>query len=258
MRALPLRVVEANARVYRGTWKGSAVTAFLSPVLFLLAMGVGLGSLVDRGPASQALDGLSYMQFLAPGLLAATAMQTAAGEATWPVMAGIKWAKTYHAALATPVRVSDLVSGNFIWAGIRVLLSAVAFVVVMTVFGTVEPERAPVMVLPAVLTGLAFAGPISAYTPVAKDESRLAAVFRFGIIPMFLFSGTFFPVEQLPQWLQPAALIFPLWHGVELCRAVALGSAPSLSAAVHVVYLFAWAGAGLFLAQRSFTRRLRT
>ena len=254
---IALRVLEANARVYRRTWMGSAVSAFLSPVLFLAAMGLGLGSLVDRGPGADLLVGVDYLSFLASGLLAATAMQTGAGEGAWPVMAGIKWVKTYQAALATPVRVGDLVAGNLLWAGARIALSAVAFAIVSAALGALSPLQVALALPGAILTGMAFGAPVTAYTALAGDETKLVPLFRFGIIPMFLFSGTFFPVEQLPGWLQPVAFVTPLWHGVELCRAFALGVAPALDWFVHVGYLTLWTAGGWAVAQWALRRRLQ-
>jgi lipooligosaccharide transport system permease protein len=251
-----LRVVEGNARTYRRTWKGSAVTAFLNPVLFLLAMGLGFGALVDRSADRATLDGLDYISFLAPGLLAATAMQTGASEGMWPVMAGIKWIKTYMATLATPVQIVDLVSGTLLWTGIRVLMSSLAFVLVMAAFGSVPLLDGLAALLPALLVGLAFAAPITAYTASVRQETRLSTLFRFGIIPMFLFSGTFFPVDQLPGWLQPLAQVTPLWHGVELCRSIALGVASELPLFLHISYLALWIAAGWITALFTFRRRL--
>lgn len=252
-----LRVLEANARVYKRTWKGSAMTAFLSPVLFLLAMGLGLGSLIDRNPPTDGLGGVSYVSFIASGLLAATAMQTGAAEGSWPVMAGIKWLKTYHAALATPVRVGDLVTGNLLWMGVRVTLSAGAFAIVSAALGAMSPIEVLAALPAAVLTGMSLAAPVTAYTAVAKDETRLSSLFRFVVLPMFLFSGTFFPIEQLPGWLQPVAFVTPLWHGVELSRAAALGFETAFPAVVHFSYLTAWTAAGWVLAGRTLHRRLQ-
>jgi lipooligosaccharide transport system permease protein len=248
-------VVEANARSYRRVWKGSAVTSFVNPVLFLLAMGMGMGSLVDKGSLGQGFSHIDYVEFLAPGLLAATAMQTGAGEGSWPVMAGIKWIKTYHAALATPVGIVDLVAGNLLWAAVRVLMSSLAFVIVMIALGGVGVVHGLEAIPAAVLTGMAFAAPITAYTAVAKDETRLSTLFRFAIIPMFLFSGTFFPVELLPNWLEPVAQVTPLWHGVELARASALGLHADM-VAWHVGYLVAWVAVGWSVAVVTFRRRL--
>jgi len=253
----PLRVVEANARVYKRTWKGSAVTAFLNPILFLLAMGLGLGSIIDNNPAVDGLGGVRYISFIASGLLAATAMQTGGVEGSWPVLAGIKWTKTYHAALATPVRVTDLVTGNLLWLAVRVTLSAGAFAIVSAALGVLEPIQVLAALPAAILTGMAFAAPVTAYTPVAKDETRLSAVFRFVILPMFLFSGTFFPIEQLPGLLQPVAYVTPLWHGVELCRSSAIGFDTTLPPMVHVGYLTLWTSVGWWFAQRNLRRRLQ-
>jgi lipooligosaccharide transport system permease protein len=220
-------------------------------------MGLGLGSLVNRSAGAGELGGLSYVAFIAPGLLAATAMQTGASEGMWPVMAGIKWIKTYHATLATPIRVVDLISGNLMWVGLRVMMACTAFAAVSMVFGALPIGRGVLALLPALLTGLAFAAPVTAYTASLKDETRLSALMRFGIIPMFLFSGTFFPIQQLPEVLRPVAMVTPLWHGVELCRAIALGRSPELPAPLHVAYLLVLSGIGFVLAIRFLRKRLQ-
>lgn len=250
------RVVEVNARNYKRTYRGTLITTFLSPVLFLAGMGVGLGTLV-KGAGASSLGGLSYVDFIAPGLLAATAMQVAAGEATWPVMAAIKWVKTYHATLATPVGVPELVSGNLLWIGIRLVLGGVVFVTIAVAFGAEGIARGLASIAPAVLTGVAFAAAIMAFTTVAKDETRLSSLYRFGIIPMFLFSGTFFPVSQLPGWLQPVAYATPLWHGVELTRSVALGTPITLNPVVHVAYLVLLLVTGWVLAIKGLEKRMK-
>ncbi len=253
-----LRVMEGEARVYRRVWRGSVISTFLNPVLFLLAMGIGLGKLVDERTAGSGLDGLTYLSFLAPGLLAATAMQTGAGDSSWPVMAGIKWRKTYDAVLATPVGVGSLTVGHLAWVGLRLTFVSVVFVAVMAAFGAVSPLRGLASVPAAVLTGLAFAAPMVAYTAGLKSESGLSSMFRFGIVPLFLFSGTFFPISQLPDWMQPLAWVTPLWHGVELTRSIALGSAPVPPAGLSVAYLGVWVVGGTWLAVRRMRRRLIT
>jgi len=255
MAAAALRVVEAHARVYRRTWRGSVISTFLSPAMYLLAMGVGLGTLVDRGAGTTAL-GIPYLAFLAPGLLVAAAMQTGAGDGSWPVMAGIKWTKTYHATLATPIRVQDLVVGHVGWVGIRVTFVSVVFVLVMAAFGAVPVGAGLLAVVPAVLTGLAFTAPVTAYAAWLERDTGLSNLFRFGIVPMFLFSGTFFPITQLPEWMQPLAYVVPLWHGVELARGISLGLPTAFSPVVHVAYLAVWIVAGTVAGIRLFRRRL--
>jgi lipooligosaccharide transport system permease protein len=252
-----LRVLEAEAVHYRRAWRGSVVSTFLTPILYLLAMGVGLGQLVDRGAGEAALD-VPYLAFLAPGLLAATAMQTGTGDAAWPVMAGIEWRKSWLAILATPVRVQDLVVGHLAWTGVRLVTMALWFAVVMRLFDVAPLGRSLLAVLPAVLLGLAFSGPVMALTAVLKSSQGLTNLFRFGVVPLFLFSGTFFPVEQLPDWIEPVAVVTPLWHGAELVRASALGNAPAWPAVAHVAVLAAFLVAGTALATRNLRRRLLT
>ncbi|MCJ7724772.1 MAG: ABC transporter permease [Acidimicrobiia bacterium] len=250
-----LRVLEAGARVYRRTWRGSVISTFLNPVLYLLAMGIGLGQLVDEGTGTSTI-GLPYLTFLAPGLLAATAMQTAAGEASYPVMAGIKWRKTYEAALATPLAVSDLVIGSLGWIAIRLVFVTGVFALIMTLFGATTIGQGLLSIPFAVLTGLAFAGPVMAFTARLKRESGLTMLFRFGIVPLFLFSGTFFPIEQLPDGIEPLAYITPLWHGVSLCRGLALGLDFTVNPVVSAGYLVLWSVAGAALAVRQMRKRL--
>jgi lipooligosaccharide transport system permease protein len=256
-RPLALRVAAGRADAYRRTWRSSAATTFITPVLMLVAMGLGLGTLVDGGRGPGALGGLPYLDFLAPGLLAATAMQLAAGEAAWPVRLGMKWLRTYHAALATPLRPRDLVLGGLMWAGVRVLLGGAVFAAVMLVFGVGSPAGAVLSLLPVVLLGLAFAGPIMGYTAAADTDIAVVSLFRFGIVPLFLFSGTFFPISQLPDILRPIAYATPLWHGVELIRAAVLGLAPAAPWGLHAGYLLAWAVVGSLVAVVVFERRLR-
>ena len=253
-----VRVLEGEARVYRRVWRGSVISTFLNPVLFLAAMGLGLGRLVDERTAGVGLDGLTYLAFLAPGLLAATAMQTGAGDSSWPVMAGIKWRKTYDAVLATPVGVASLTVGHLAWVGIRLVFVSVAFVLVMAAFGAVGLVAGLTAVPAAVLTGLAFAAPMVAYTAGLKGEQGLTSMFRFGIVPLFLFSGTFFPVSQLPDWLEPLAWVTPLWHGVELSRSTALGTVPVPPPWLSVAYLASWTVGGTWLAVVRMRRRLVT
>jgi len=252
-----VRSLQSWAYRYKRTWRGSAVSSVLQPVLFLAAMGLGLGSLVNKRPGGGAhLGGVTYLTFLAPGLLAAAAMQTAAMESSWPVMAAVKWLKTYDAMLATPLRVRDVLAGHLTWITMRIAMGAAVFLVVMTAFGAVRSLEGVLLLPAAVLTGLAFASPICAFSVTLERDSGLTALFRFGIIPMFLFSGTFFPVSQLPAALRPVAYITPLWHGVDLCRQLALGRASFLGSLGHVAYLGAWIAAGAVIANTTYRRRL--
>jgi lipooligosaccharide transport system permease protein len=252
---LPLRSFSYWAYQYKRTWRGGLTSTFLNPVLFLAAMGVGLGSLVNKNGQAH-LGGVHYLTFLAPGLLAASAMQTAAQESTFPVMGAIKWIRTYHAMLATPLRVIDVLVGHLAWMAVRLVLVASSFLIVMAAFGATKSWDVVLAVPAAVLTGMAFAAPIAAFAATQENETYFNAIFRFMVIPMFLFSGTFFPVSQLPAALRPVAYITPLWHGVDLCRTLALGTASVGRSLLHVAYLSAWLGAGVVAAQAAYRRRL--
>src|SRR6185436_11600289 len=257
--ALMTRVVETRALQYRRTFRASLFSSFLNPVLFLLAMGVGLGTYVDRsGSAAAALGGLTYLQFLAPGLLAATAMQAAAFESTFPIMGGLTWQKTFHAMYATPISPRDIVLGNLTWIAIRLTAIAAIFTIVMTLFGAAASPLILLAIPAAVLTGMAFSAPIAAFSATQRTPEKFNAVFRFGITPLFLFSGTFFPISNLPAQLQPIAWLSPLWHGVELSRGLALGTigADPVRALVHVAVLAAIFVAGASWAFRTVEARL--
>ncbi|HKX74750.1 MAG TPA: ABC transporter permease [Acidimicrobiia bacterium] len=248
-----LRVVEGHVRTYRHTWRGSVISTFASPLFVLVAMGIGLGRLVDDGPG-----GVPYLVWLAPGLLAAAAMQTAAGDSSYPVMAGIKWTKSYHAALATPVSVPALVLGHFGWLVCRLALSLIVYAGVMVAVGAISPARGLAAVVPGILTGLAFSAPITAWVATLKKEAGLSTLFRFVIVPLFLFSGTFFPITQLPGFMQPLAFFTPLWHGVELARGVAgIAGHPHLPWMVHLAALTACTLVGVWLSLRNLERVMR-
>lgn len=248
-----LRFVEAELRRYRHTWRGSVFSSFVNPVLFLLAMGLGLGALVDDlgGPGE-----LPFVTWLAPGLIVATAMQTAAGESSYPVMAGIKWIKSYDAALATPLEVRHLVAGHLGWVAARLVQVTAAYALVAALLGALSFGQALATLVPAVLTGLAFAGPVTWYTARLERETGLSSLFRFGIVPLFLFSGTFFPVDRLPASVRPLTLLTPLWHGVELARAWALDLEPGLPPGLHLAVLAAVAAGGAAAAAARMRRRL--
>jgi len=252
---LALRSFEYWAFQYKRTWRGSVVSTVLFPVLFLAAMGLGLGSLVDSS-ASGGVDGLPYLVFLAPGLLAATAMQTGVGESTYPVMGAIKWIKTYHAMLATPIGVLDVLVGHLLYIATRVLLGSTIFLAVMAVFGALRSPLALLTLPAAVLTGMAFSAPVVAFAAVNDNDAGFAALFRFVVTPLFLFGGVFFPVQQLPPVLEQVAYLTPLWHGVALSRGLALGTATAGGVLLNVVYLSAWIAVGGWLAARAFQRRL--
>jgi lipooligosaccharide transport system permease protein len=240
---------------YRRTWRGSIYSGVLNPLLFLGALGLGLGSLVNQHGTAR-LGGVSYLVFLAPGLLAASAMQTGVAESTFPVFGSVKWNKTYQAAVASPLRPSDVFHGHLLFVTFRLIMNCALFLTVAAILGGIRSGWALAALPVAVLTGLAFATPIEAWAVTRQKDTSFSLIYRFGMIPVFLFSGTFFPVTQLPGWMQPVAYASPLWHGVTLCRELTLGSAPLAGSAVHLAYLAALALAGLLAGERSYRRRL--
>ncbi len=254
--ALVGRAVDFWRVQFRRTWRGTWASTVLTPLGFLAAMGLGLGSIVDDGAQASTLGGVDYLDFIAPGLLAASIMQQATFESSYPVLGAIKWAKQYHAQLATPLRVRDALAGHLLWVAARLAISAAVFLVVMGLFGTFHSWWALLCLPAAVLTGMAFAPAIFGYAATLETDSGFALLFRFVIMPMFLFSGTFFPVSQLPDWLEPLAYAVPLWHGVDLCRDLALGTVSWGSSLGHVGYLLLWAAGGFAIALRTFGRRL--
>lgn len=243
--------------VYRRTWRGSVITSFLMPFLYLTAMGVGLGSFVDANSGPSALDGVSYLAYIAPGLLATTAMQTAIGESTYPVMAGFKWHKFYFSMAATPLRVVDVLAGQVAFVVFRIGLTCAVFLGVLAAYGAVDNVLGGLAALGVVIVlGLAHTTPMVAATARMKNETGFALVFRLGILPMTLFSGAFFPISQLPRAIEWLAYATPIWHGVALCRDLTLGTATLLPALGHLAYLSAFALVGWYFSVTGFARRL--
>ncbi len=250
------RLVDYWVTVYRRTWRGS-VTTFLMPFLYLTAMGVGLGSFVDDNAGPRALDGLTYLAFIAPGLLATTAMQTAIGESTYPVMGAFKWHRVYFSMAATPLRVADIVGAQLAFVAFRILLTCTVFLGVLAAYGAVGSVGGGIAaLLVVVLLGVAHAAPMIAITARMKSEAGFALVFRLGLIPMFLFSGAFFPITQLPDVIAWLARLTPIWHGVELSRMFTVGSVDGWAALGHLTYLVVVLVAGWYFAVTGFTRRL--
>jgi lipooligosaccharide transport system permease protein len=237
-------------------WRATLLSSVAGPVLYLAALGVGLGALVDRSDPG-GLGGVPYLTFVAPGLLAATAMQIAAGEAGQPVRSAHQWTKAYHAMLATPLDVRDVLHGHLLWILFRVGTSCAIYAGVMAAFGAFDSPWAVLALPAAALTGMAFAAPIAAFAVTQDRDLGFAVLSRFVIVPMFMFSGTFFPIDELPGALEPIAYVTPLWHGVDLARELCLGTAGVASALLHAGYLGLWVLAGTAVAAITFRRRLR-
>ncbi len=202
--ALALRPLEFFFTQYKRVWRGTAITTVVTPVVYLLALGVGLGVFVDRSADLE--GGISYLEFVAPGLMAATAMQLATFESSLAgAVSAIKWDRQYHAMLAAPLRVRDVLFGHQAFIAFRVLLMATVYLAVITAFGAVSSPLGLLAIPVTVLVGLSFSAPIAAWAAHTETEVSFVAIFRFVILPMFLFSGTFFPISTLPAPLEVIA-----------------------------------------------------
>jgi lipooligosaccharide transport system permease protein len=249
-----MRQFEHDLLVFRRTWHSYLLSGMSQPFLYLLSMGIGLGLYVNRNGGAP--GGVPYLDYIAPALLVTQAMMAASFESAWPIMSKIEWEKTYLAALNTPIGATSLLAGDMMWIAFRAVLLSVMFFVVILAFGAVGSPLAVLAIPVAVLTAMAFAAPIVAFTATQKTDQPFNMLFRFGITPLFLFSGTFFPIENLPLFLQPLAWVTPLYHGVSLARSLSLGQVDPPADVIHVAVLAAFVIVGLIAARITFRRRL--
>ena len=252
MSVLVGRALERELLVFVRTWRGSAFTSFVQPLLFLGAMGLGLGGLVD---SSGDTAGFDYIVFVAPGLMAASALLSAAGESLWGVMGGVKWMGQFNSMVATAMTPGDVYGGLVLSTGVRALVAAVPFLAIAAALGGVSSALAPLALLPTVLLAMVTCAVLAAYSVTRENDSTFPLIMRLGVIPLFLFSGTFFPVQQLPGALQPVVWVSPLWHAVEAARDATAGGVDGVTL-VHLVILAGVLAAAVPFGVRGFTRRL--
>ncbi|HEY2792508.1 MAG TPA: ABC transporter permease [Micromonosporaceae bacterium] len=250
-----ISVVNYHLNGYARTWRGTVLSSFVMPVLFVVGFGISVGSLVNAG--GRLGGGLTYLQFIAPGMIASTALQLAFGEATWPALSRFEWNRIYESMAATPLRIRDILGGDILFMLFRIVTTSAVFLGVTALFGAIQSWWGLLVPLICGLLGISFAAPMFALTGAVKTGNAFAFIGRFLVIPMTLFAGVFFPVSALHEGVRWLAYISPLWHGVQLCRAATSTDHGSLAAAAeHVAYLLLWALVGGALAYRSFTRRL--
>jgi lipooligosaccharide transport system permease protein len=205
---------------------------------------------------SGSVDGLSYLDFVAPGLLVASAAQLAASESMWPVLGGAKWMRQYHGVVATPIAPGELYGGFVLWTALHAMLGATAFLLVAALLGAI-PSVWGVFAIPAAgLCAGAFSALLAAFSITQESDLSFPLIMRLAVLPMFLFSGTFFPVAELPSGLRPFAWLSPLWHGVELARDATTGHIDVAAGAAHVSVLAGCIALGAVLGSRAFARRL--
>ena len=249
------RVWQRNFLVYKRLWHRSIAFGFLQPVLFLTAMGIGVGALMSNQDLA-AFGGVPYIDWLGPGLLSAMAMQTATFESTYPIMNKIMWGRNYEAMLSTPLTTRNIIIGELFWVAFRIGTLATVFLVVLTLFGIVRSPVALLAMPVAILVGTAFSSCLVAFTATQRNDVGFSAIFRFVINPLFLFSGTFFPLSNLPDTVQWIAWLTPLFHGVQLIRGLVLDNLDWAAAPIHLGYLLAMLAIGILLADRNLRRRM--
>ncbi len=249
------QVVEYNIAAARAFWKSILVVGVLTPLLYVLALGVGLGAVVDKG--GHPLD-VAYLVFVAPAFLTAAALQIAAADASYPVMGGFKWQRFFHGMAATPLTPTQIADGHLLWVALRLLGNSALYLAIMACFGAAQRWQILLTVPIATLTGAAFAAPVMAMAATVTSEGQAFNVlFRFVVTPMFLFSGTFYPISQLPEWGRWLAYVSPLWHGTELARGAGIGGLSTPDALGHLGYLVALLVVGMGLARWRFRVRIQ-
>lgn len=246
-------VVVRNGLVSWRGWKASLLLSVLAPVMFLTAMGLGLGSLVKEGDT---FGGIDYLSFFATGMLAANCMQNGVFGATYPIMSKITWQRNYEAMLASPLSVKEIFLGELGWAGVALAQVAIPYFAVMALFGVFDSPRALLAIPAAILLGLSCSAPVMAYTATLQTDEAFTWLFRLVVTPMFLLGGTFFPIEELPSWARVVAQATPVYHGVELIRQVTVYEI-EVSALWHIAYLAVLAIAGTAIGIRNLEKRLQ-
>ena len=243
-----------HATYYAQTWRGSVVSTVLFPIFYLAALGVGVGRLVSAHTGL--VQAQTYLHFIAPSLLAATTMQLGESESLWPVLAAVKWIRSYHAAAATPLEPHDILMGKLSWVVTRAFATGVVYTIIIGFFGALQSWWSLTLPFIGALIALAFSAPLVAFAARSQTDGPFAMIYRFAFVPMFLFSATFYPVSAYPGSLRPLVQLVPLYHGVALSRAAAFGEGSWGAMAFHLGFLVVMALAGVAWGRRTMHRRL--
>ncbi|HVM46197.1 MAG TPA: ABC transporter permease [Candidatus Thermoplasmatota archaeon] len=228
---LTFRVWQRELTLYKRIWPSTILSTLFDPILYLLAMGFGVGAYI-----TQDIEGVSYLQFIAPGLVASSAMYAAAYEAAWNSYVRIFHERSYEAMMTTPADLEDVVAGEIAWGATRSLVYSIVMLGVLFAFGLIRSPYALLVPLVAFLGGTMFMVLGLAYTVRIKHMDQLTFLFTLGVTPMFLFSGVFFPLAGLPAWVQTVAWASPLYHLVEVVRALAIGALSSTTL-LHLAWM---------------------
>jgi len=253
-----LYILEARMRtMFKFFWVIASI-AILNPILYLISIGLGVGTLITNNLGPNGMDGVSYLTFIAPALLATSALQGAMDEVIFPTLDGFKWAKIFYGINSTPQTGSTIAAGVFLTAMVRTVGSVLAYAGILYLFGAMDSPHAYLAVPIAILAGASFGALMLALAShVHKEDIFFTIVGRFVIGPMFLFSGTFYPLDTLPIGLQFFGWISPLWHATELGRFATYGHHINATMlVVHFLFLFTMLVLGLIFAFKQYTRRL--
>ncbi|MEO3930180.1 ABC transporter permease [Micromonosporaceae bacterium B7E4] len=241
---------ERHLLVYRRLWRATVFSFFVVPTLFLVSIGMGVGAYVGE------FDGIRYTHWILPGLMAMLAFQIGVSESTYGILAEFEWSGAFVTMRNTTVRIRDMVASWLLYVLFVLALAMTAFLVVSLLFGALRSGWTILAPPICGLVTLSVAAPTIAFSAHVRSDSYFPMLFRFAVVPATLFSGVFFPVEQMPAVVRPLAYVSPLWHGVELNRAAILGIPTAWPAALHVVVPLAWLALGWVAAQATFRRRL--
>ncbi|NCA08346.1 MAG: hypothetical protein EBS85_06450 [Micrococcales bacterium] len=254
-----LYVAENRIKNMLKWWHSIIAFGLGNPTLYLLSIGIGIGSLVDSSLGANAIDGVSYLTFLAPALLATAGIQGAMDEVTWPTMEGFVWDRTFFSMNATAITGKQIANGVMLAAMARCVLQVFLYELCLLAFGAISWQSVPILLLVSSSAGLGFAAIMLAFSASIKDDDdgMFALVERFIITPMFMFSGTFYPISSMPIYLQWIGWISPQWHATNLGRAMSYGMPiePWLLI-LHWALMLGMAIIGFSWSHRVFERRL--
>jgi lipooligosaccharide transport system permease protein len=251
-------ILEARLQSMRKFFWVIAAVSVLNPLLYLISIGVGVGSLISHNLGSHGIDGVSYLTFIGPALLASSAIQGAMDEVVFPTLAGFKWEKIFFGMNATPQTGPTIAGGVFLAAMVRTALSVFVYSLFLYFFGAMNSQHAYLAIPIAIFAGASFGAAMLAFAAYVNNEDMFFTIIgRFLIGPMFLFSGTFYPLNTLPIGLQFFGWISPLWHATELGRYATYGHKISgVMVLIHFLYLLVMLIVGLLFAARQFSKRL--
>ncbi|MGB7919496.1 MAG: ABC transporter permease [Desulfobacterales bacterium] len=248
-----LRVWERNLVVYQKIWKVNFITPLLEPLFYIMAFGLGFSGLI--GTVRYAGLALSYTAFIAPALIATAVMWNAFFETTYGSFVRMYYQKTFDGMLSTPLSLEEIIIAEIVWSATKAVGAAAVMLLVLGVLGYVRFPLGLLLIPVALLGGLAFGAVGMFFTGIVPTIDMFNLPIFLFVTPMFLFSGTFFPVSNLPLWAQPVALVFPLYHLTELARCFSLG-ARETPPVLSILYLLLFFVIFALLALRAMRRRL--